>query len=170
MINEYVADPNHSTAQFNLKNLMIPDVSGEFATLSGNFIYDPQNLDKSLIEAFIDVNSVTTGDEHRDAQLKDKEFFNSEKFPTIKFISKHIEEYDSDVLKVCGYLTIKNITKEVILNVEKPESDFKHMSLAASTLVNREEFGLDVGAILEVGEMLVGDNIQIIMDITLNKK
>lgn len=169
MINVYNADPTKSSAHFNLKNLMIPDVDGEFKSLSGKFIYDPENLANGLIEAIIDVNSVSTGDESRDSQLKDLGFFNADTYPTIKFYSKKIEEFDEDVLKVCGDLTIKNITKEVILNVEKPTSEKKHLSLTATTLVNREEFRLEVGAILEVGEMLVGDNIQIIMDITLIK-
>lgn len=169
MINVYAADTSKSLAHFNLKNLMIPDVEGDFTNLSGKFIYDPQNLNQSRIEAHIDVSTISTGDELRDGHLKGPLFFDTQKYPEIKFISKKIEEYDADVLKVCGDLTVKNITKEVVLNVERPEATSKHLSLAASTVVNREEFGLELGSVLEVGELLLGDDIQITMDITLHK-
>ena len=169
MINVYTADTVKSSAHFNLKNIMIPDVQGDFTKLSGKFIYDPSNLDQSLIEAHIDVNTISTGDDFKDKKLKSAEFFDTEKYPEIKFISKKIEIHDEDVLKVSGDLTVKNITKEVVLNVERPESTNKHLSLAASTIVNRGLFGLELSSILEVGEMLVGDDIHITMDITLHK-
>jgi polyisoprenoid-binding protein YceI len=171
MINEYLADPGHSSAHFNLENLVIPDVEGDFASLSGKFIYDPDHLDQCRIEAFIDVRSVTTGDALIDAQLKSVEFFHLAHYPQIKFISKSIEAFDKDVLKVYGDLTIKEITKEVVLNVERPDNTIKKkISLVASTLVNRVAFGLELSSILNVGEILVGDNIQITMDIKLTKK
>lgn len=169
MINVYTADPIKSSAHFNLKNLMIPDVEGNFTNLSGKFIYDPENLSDGLIEAHIDAKTISTGDDLKDTKLRSAEFFNTDKYPEILFISKKIEVYDADVLKVCGDLTVKNITKEVVLNVERPESSSKHLTLAASTVINREEFGLELGSVLEVGELLVGDDIQITMDITLHK-
>lgn len=171
MINSYKANPDQSTAHFTLHNVLIPDVEGDFECLRGKFIYDPENLRNSLIEAYIDVKTISTGKESRDSQFKSAEFFNVTKYPTIEFHSKKFEEHDEDVLKVTGDLTVKNITKEVILNVERPaNTNQKQMSIAASTIVNRDEFGLALGKILEVGEVLVGDNIQITMDIQLTKQ
>jgi polyisoprenoid-binding protein YceI len=162
MIHSYQANPDKSTAHFKLHNTLIPDVEGDFECLRGKFVYDPENLDKSLIEAYIDVNTISTGKESRDAQFKAEDFFNVEQFPTIEFHSRKLELLDEDVLKVHGHLTVKNITKEVILNVERPMStEKKQMSIMASTIINRDEFGLALGKILEVGEVLVGDNIQI---------
>lgn len=171
MIHSYKANPDKSTAHFKLHNTLIPDVEGDFECLRGKFIYDPKNLDKALIEAYIDVKTISTGKESRDSQFKGEDFFNVKKFPTIEFHSRKFEVQDEDVLKVTGDLTVKNITKEVVLNVERPEGhEARHMNLAASTIVNRDEFGLALGKILEVGEVLVGNNIQITMDIQLTKE
>ena len=151
--------------------MVIPDVEGDFSSLSGSFIFDPDNLSACRIEAFIDVKSIDSGSDTRNDLLKAKEFFHVEKYPQIKFNSKKFEIYDEDVLKVTGDLTVKNITKEVVLNVERPDEEIKQkrISLAASTIVNRDEFKLDLGSVLEIGEALVGDNIQITMDIQLIK-
>jgi polyisoprenoid-binding protein YceI len=171
MMNIYNADSNHSSAHFNLNNLIIPDIVGDFPHLSGKFIYDPDDLGKSFIEARIDVKSVTTGDIHRDDQLKGRNFFYADIYPDIVFVSKRIELLDEDVLKVSGNLTVKNITKEVILNVERPEkTQDKILNLAASTVINREDFKLELGPILEIGEALVANSIRITMKIELVKE
>ncbi|MEA9357419.1 YceI family protein [Bacteriovorax sp. PP10] len=170
MIHSYKANPDKSTAHFKLHNILIPDVEGDFECLRGKFIYDPENLKSSVIEAYIDVKTISTGKESRDSQFKGEEFFNAKKYPTIVFHSLKFEIQD-DLLKVLGNLTVKHITKEVVLNVERPDNIHKRqMSLAASTIINRDEFGLALGRILEVGEVLVGDNIQITMDIQLTKE
>lgn len=171
MLNSYKANPDKSSAHFTLHNMLIPDVEGDFECLRGKFIYDPENADKGLIEAYIDVKTISTGSPSRDKKLKGQEFFNATEYPTIEFHSRKFESFDEDVLKVTGDLTVKHITREVILNVEKPaNTNKKQMSIAASTVINRDEFGLALGKILEVGEMLVGDNIQITMDIQLTKE
>ena len=171
MIHEYKANPEKSTAHFKLNNTLIPDVEGDFECLRGKFIYDPEDLKSSVIEAYIDVKTISTGKDSRDSQLKGEDFFDVSHYPTIAFHSKKFEVFDNDVLKVSGDLTLKDITKEAVLNVEKPHNTNKRqMSIAASTIINRDEFGLALGKILEVGEVLVGDNIQITMDIQLTKE
>lgn len=172
MINSYKANPDKSSAHFKLHNILIPDVEGDFECLRGRFIYDPEDLKSSVIEAYIDVTTISTGYASRDSQFKGEEFFNVKKYPTIVFHSKKFEiQNNEDVLKVSGNLTVKHITKEVVLNVERPDNTNKRqMSIAASTIINRDEFGLALGKILEVGEVLVGDNIQITMDIQLTKE
>lgn len=171
MIHQYKANPEKSTAHFKLHNTLIPDVEGDFECLRGKFIYDPEDLKSSVIEAYIDVKTISTGKEGRDNQFKGEEFFNVKRYPTIVFHSKKFEVHDNDVLKVLGNLTVKHITKEVVLNVERPDNTNKRqLSLAASTIIKRDEFGLALGKILEVGEVLVGDNIQITMDIQLTKQ
>lgn len=171
MINNFKADPTLSSAHFNLKNKVIPDVEGDFSSLSGCFTFDPDNLSSCLIEAYIDVKSINSGSDSRNELLKSKDFFNVDKYPLIEFHSKNFEVFDEDVLKVTGNLKIKDITSEVVLNVERPdELKQKRISIAASVLVNRDEFKLDLGNVLEVGEALVGDNIQITMDIELIKQ
>jgi len=171
MINTYKADPNQSSAHFILKNFVIPDIEGDFECLSGKFIYDPGNLSHAKIEASIAVKTMHTGNEVRDSQLKGKEFFNIKKYPFIKFVSKDFSIQDADVLKVRGDLTVKGITREIILNVERPaDTKEPELNLAASTIINREEFKLDLGDILEIGEPLIGENIQMTMNIQLIKE
>ncbi len=171
MINTFKADPKESCAHFNLKNMVIPDVEGYFSSLSGSFTFDPDNLSVCRIEAYIDVSSVDSGSDSRDELLKGEEFFNAQKYPLIEFHSKEFRIHDEDVLKVRGDLTVKDITKEVVLNVERPDGlKKKRISIAASTLVNRDEFKLDLGSVLEIGEALIGENIQMTMEIELIKQ
>ncbi len=170
MINVYKAIPDQSNAHFTLENSIIPDISGEFSCLSGTFTYDADHLDKSSIEAFIDVKTIDTGNTLRDEGLKSENVFNVKKFPTIKFISKSFRDTEKGILEVVGNLTVKNITKEAILLVEKPESDKKEITITANTVINREKFKLELGSILDIGEIIVGDEIQFDMDIQLIKQ
>ncbi|MBC7711893.1 MAG: YceI family protein [Rhizobacter sp.] len=171
MISEYKANPDQSSAHFLLKNSLIPDIKGEFSCLSGSFTFDSDHLEKSHIEAYIDVKTIDTGDSTRDNYFKSEDFFNIKKFPTIKFISQEFKDNGQGLLEVTGDLTVKNITKKALLKVEKPDNTEKtKIGITASTFINREKFKLELGSILEAGEVLIGDDIQFEMDIQLIKQ
>jgi polyisoprenoid-binding protein YceI len=165
-------DPNHTLVQFTVRHLMITNVHGGFKKLSGSVQYDPKDLSKTAVQVTIETASLDSGSEGRDKDLKSARFLDIEKYPTITYQSKRAEPAGPGKLKVTGDLTIHGVTKEVILDVEGPTDPVKvgpamHMGAAASTKINRKEFGLLYNAALETGGMVVGDDVLINLDIDM---
>src|SRR5664279_1668062 len=106
----YQIDPAHSSAQFKVRHMMIANVKGEFDKVSGTVSYDPANPAASSVEATVDVASVSTRDEQRDAHLKSADFFDVEKYPSINFKSKKVTASGSDSFTVVGDLAIHGVT------------------------------------------------------------
>src|SRR5215471_2137110 len=144
----YKIDPVHSTAGFKIRHLMVANVRGEFPGLSGTIAFDPANPANSRVEADIDVKSLTTRDDQRDAHLKSPDFFDVEKFPTMRFVSRQIARNGNGESKVTGDLTIHGVTKEVTFDVEGPTQEVKDpwgntkSGIAATTKIKRSDFGL----------------------------
>src|SRR5215831_19186451 len=111
--NTWTIDPNHSSAQFTVRHMMISNVKGTFSKVSGTVQYDAADPTKSTVDATIDVSSVDTHQEARDRDLRSANFFDVEKYPTMTFKSKKIESAGSSKLKMTGDLTIHGVTKEV---------------------------------------------------------
>lgn len=172
----YTIDPAHSSAQFTIRHLMISNVRGDFKSVKGTVVYDPENLAASTIEAEIDVNSLNTRDENRDAHVKSAEFFNVEKYPSITFKSTKVEREGEGEFKVTGGLTILGVTKEVVLKVEGPSEEAKdpwgnlRVGASATTKIKRSEFGLTWNAALETGGVMLGDDVKIEIDVQLVKQ
>ena len=162
-------DPAHSSAQFAVRHMGISTVRGAFTKVSGSVQYDTADLKKTTIDATIDVNSVDTRVEMRDNDLRSPNFFDVAKYPSLTFKSKRVEAAGSGKLKVTGDLTIHGVTKEVVLDVDGPSAAVKdpsgnlHIGAAASTTVNRKDFGVN-GA----GPM-VGDDVTITIDLELKR-
>jgi polyisoprenoid-binding protein YceI len=172
----YEIDPAHSSAQFTIRHLMISNVRGDFKTVKGTVVYDPENVAATSIQAEIDVNSLNTRDENRDAHVKSAEFFNVEKYPSISFKSSKVESVDDGEFKVTGSLTILGVTKEVVLKVEGPSEEAKdpwgnlRIGASASTKIKRSDFGLTWNAALETGGVMLGDDVKIELDLELVKQ
>jgi len=172
----YDIDPTHSSAHFSVRHLMISNVKGEFTKVSGTVTYDPDDPKASKVEATIDVASLHTRDEQRDGHLKSAEFFDAAKFPEIKFVSKSVEPDGHDEYVVKGDLTIHGVTKEVALQVEGPTPPVKDpwgnmkAGAAATTKIDRRDFGLTWNAALETGGVMVGDEIKINLELELTRR
>lgn len=172
---KYIIDPSHSTASFSIKHMMIAKVHGGFEKLSGSFEYDVQNPANSSVEATIEVSSINTRDAQRDAHLISADFFDVEKYPNITFKSTQIEK-TSDGLSISGDLTIHGVTKKVTLAVEGPTDEIKdpwgNMKIGASgsTKIKRKDFGLEWNAALETGGILVGEDVNITLDVQFVKQ
>lgn len=175
MSNTYNIDPSHSQANFTIKHMMIAKVHGGFDKLSGTFIYDAQNPSKSVVDVTIDVSSINTREAQRDAHLKSADFFDIEKYPNITFKSTRFEKNESD-LKIIGNLTIHGVTNLVTLNVEGPSEELKDpwgntkIGASATTKISRKDFGLTWNAALEAGGLLVGDDVNISIDVQFVKE
>lgn len=169
-------DPAHTNAQFAIRHMMISTVRGSFTKVSGAVNLDEQDPTKSTIEATIDAASIDTHNEKRDQDLKSPNFFDVAKYPTITFKSKKIEQAGEGKFKVTGDLTIHGVTKEVVLNVEGQPNPFKdpfgknRIGGMATTKINRKDFGLTWTKALETGGVLVGDDVDITIDVELTQK
>lgn len=172
---KYVIDPSHSTASFSIKHMMIAKVHGGFEKLTGSFNLDSQNPAQSQIEASIETASINTRENQRDIHLKSVDFFDVEKFPTITFKSTELEK-KGDRMNVIGELTIKGITKKISLDVEGPSAEIKDpwgntkIGVSGTTKINRKDFGLTWNAALEAGGLLVGDEVNITLEVQFVKQ
>lgn len=166
----WTIDPAHSIAEFAAKHLMVATVKGRFKDLSGRLHIDEHHPGESWVEARIGVASVDSGVEERDAHLRSDDFFNAERFPHITFESKRVERVGEDEWKVIGDLTIRDLTKEVVLETEYDGQTTDMMgktraAFTAQTSVNRKEFGLRYNAVVESGVFVVGDKVKITLHI-----
>src|SRR5713226_4434208 len=121
----YQIDTAHYSAQFKVRHMMIANVKGEFDKVSGTVNFDPANPSAASVEASIDVATISTRDEQRDAHLKSADFLDVEKFPNITFKSKKVTAAGSDSFNVIGDLTIRGVSKEVNLSVEELTEETK---------------------------------------------
>lgn len=156
-------DPFHSNAQFTVRHLGISNVQGEFTKISGTVMIDDADITKSTVSVTIDVSSVDTRVSRRDDDLKSPNFFDVAKYPSITFKSTKITKGGDGKLMVTGDLTIKDVTKEVTLDVTGPTAPISAMGsqrrgFAASTKVNRQDFHVSA----DPG--MVGDDIAIQID------
>lgn len=168
-------DPEHSTVGFKIRHLMVSNVNGRFETYSGSIHVDDADITKSRIEVSIDAASINTNVQKRDEHLRSADFFDVAKFPKMTFVSKSIRNVGSGHLLVKGDLTIHGVTKEVVLDVEGPTPESKdpwgniRKGVVATTKINRKDFGLLWNAALETGGVLVGDEVNITLEIELIK-
>jgi len=166
-IQTFRIDPNHSSAEFAVRHLGISTVRGDFQKVGGTVSYDPADVGKSSIEATIDTTTVNTRIEARDKDLRSPHFFDVEKFPVITFKSRRIEAAGAGKLRVTGDLTMHGVTKEVVMDVDGPTAAIKdpsgapRMGAAATTKINRRDFGIDGGT------ATVGDEVQVTLDVEL---
>lgn len=164
----WVLDPAHSEVTFSVRHMMISKVRGTFGVKSATIVA-PENPLEASVTASVDVASVDTKDEGRDAHLRSADFFDAEQFPTLDFVSTGVRAEGGDFL-VDGDLTIHGITKPVTFEVEfggfgtDPWGNYK-AGATAKTVINREDFGLVWNAALETGGVLVGKDVTITLDL-----
>lgn len=172
----YEIDSSHSSANFTVRHLMISNVRGQFSKVTGKVQFDPKNLAASSVEATIDTTTVNTREERRDAHLKSADFFDVAKYPSMTFKSKKFAAAGAGKYKVTGDLTIHGVTKEVVLDLAEVTPETKGMQGEtrvggqASTKINRKDFGLTWSKTMDGGGAVVGDDVQITLDLELIKK
>ncbi len=168
-------DPAHSVAEFKVKHMMISNVKGQFAKVTGVLTLDESDLADSRVEALIEAASIETRDAQRDPHLKSADFFHVEKFPTLSFKSTRISLVRDGELAVGGDLTIRGVTRKVLFSVEGPTPPTKdpwgntRVAVSATTKINRKDFGLTWNAALQTGGILVGDEVTITLDVEFVK-
>ncbi len=162
-------DKSHTSIGFSAKHMMVSTVRGRFESFDGVVDLNEPNPADSHVDVTIDAASVSTNDPRRDGHLKSADFFDVEKYPSITYKSTKVEKLSDEKYRVTGDLTLKNITREVPLNVtfEGESRDMQGQRRAGFTItttINRKEFELNWNVALEAGGWLVGDTIKIEID------
>lgn len=175
MKSTYQIDPAHSTAQFAIRHLMISNVRGGFSGVQGTMTYDPEARAISSVEATIDAGTISTQNGERDAHLKSADFFDVAKFPSFTFKAGSATPDGDRAVQLKGELTLHGVTRPVVLKVQGPSNEQKdpwkntRVGVSARTTIKRSDFGLTWNSALESGGVLVGDDIQIELDVSLVK-
>lgn len=167
-------DPTHSEIGFKVKHMMITNVSGAFTDFNVEASSESEDFSKPNISFNAKTTSVNTNSDQRDGHLRSPEFFDSEKYPEMKFKGTAYEKVNGDHYKLKGDLTIKDVTKPVSLDVEFGgiNKDPWGNTKAGFTLngkINRKDFGLNWNAALETGGVMVSEEVKINAEIQLVK-
>jgi polyisoprenoid-binding protein YceI len=168
-------DSAHSEIQFKVRHMMVSWGRGSFEKFGGTINLDEQNPEKSSVEIQIDAASINTRQADRDAHLRSPDFFDAPNHPYITFKSKKVKQTSANTAKLVGDLTIRDITKEVTLDVtyegqhKSPFGPFLAAGFNAETVISRKEWNLTWNALVEGGGVLVGDDVHITIDLELNK-
>lgn len=169
----YQIDPRHSSADFGVTHLMISTVRGEFRGVTGTVVVDDANLANSTVNVTIDATTLDTREPDRDKHLKSDAFFDIAKYPTITFKSTRVERNADGSLKISGDLTIRGVTKSVVLTASAPKPAIKdpwglqRTAASASTKINRQDFGVSWNQKLDGGGVVVGDDVTITLDVEM---
>lgn len=166
-------DTAHSNIGFSVKHMMVSTARGKFEKFTGSVSFDPAKPAETTLDVSIDAASINTNDEKRDGHLKSADFFEVEAHPALTFKSKSVQVIDKDSAKLSGDLTIRGVTKPVVLDVEfnglgKNPWGNEVAGFSAKTKISRKDFGLVWNVALEAGGVLVADDVKIEIDAELN--
>ena len=162
----YKIDKGHTSITYSVRHMVISNVKGRFDDFEGTIVYNKTDMSKSSVNITIEVASQTTDNEDRDKHLATDEFFDTENFPTITFVSKHVEKSDDGFI-AHGELTIHGITQHVHLPfvVNGPITDpwgNQRIGAEATIKLDRRKFGMTQWTdTLEGGGLLVGNDIKV---------
>jgi polyisoprenoid-binding protein YceI len=168
-------DPVHSQVIFSVRHLMVSNVRGHFNVIRGQLHIDEQVPANSWIQAEADAASINTRNDMRDAHLRSADFFEAEKYPTLTFKSTNVEKVEGSEYKVTGDMTIHGVTKPVTFEVEyhgqnaHPQMGVR-TGVTAKAKINRKDFGLAYGTMVEASQVVVSENVSIEIDLEAVQK
>ena len=168
---DYVLDASHTTLGFSTRHAMVTTVRGQFTDFAGTAHVDTANPAASKVDVTIQASSISTGSADRDGHLRSADFFDATTYPELRFVSTDIERVDSDVVRVTGDLTIKDVTRPLTITFEPTGSardpfGNERIGFEGSVVVNRKDWGLTWNAALETGGVLVSEKIKLQFDVS----
>ena len=172
----WTLDSAHTVAGFTVRHMMITNVNGVFEMTKGTIEYKPGDPGSVKADITIEAKTVNTRNTRRDDDLRSDNFFNAEKLPTITFKSKRVQNAKADGFELVGDLTIRDVTKEVVLKVEGPTPPIKdnqgnrRVGASATTTINRKDFNVNYNRLIEAGGVIVGDDVKITLEIEAIEK
>lgn len=174
---DFVIDGSHTHVGFKVRHMAVSWVRGEFGKVEGTVSYDPKDVSKTTANVTIDVTSIDTRNQKRDDHLRSPDFFDVATHPKMTFVSTGVRNVGKDgSFELVGTLTMRGKGKEVALKVAPfsgevadPWGNVKR-GTEASVTINRQDWGVNWSKTNEVGELVVGDDVTIELEIELNKK
>jgi polyisoprenoid-binding protein YceI len=168
----WTIDSAHSEVNFTVRHMMISNVRGRFEKFTGVVDFDEDNPANTTVNVQIEAASLSTRDPQRDGHLRSPDFLDAEKYPYLTFTSKRVNVIDEQHAKLVGDLTIRDITREVTLNVEYSGTSRSpwgstNAGFTASTRISRKDWNLNWNVALETGGWLVGDEIKIDLELEI---
>lgn len=172
---KWAIDPTHSEVGFKVKHMMFTNVSGKFESFDGSIETQGDDFTTAQIDFSADVNSISTGNNDRDAHLRSGDFFDTEQFPKLQFTAKGFEKISEGDYTLNGDLTIRGISQPVKLAVEygglmKDPWGNEKAGFSINGKFNRKDFGLTWNAALEAGGVLVSDEVRVNIELQLVKQ
>lgn len=163
-------DTTHTTIGFMVRHMVVAKVHGRFTRFEGKVVVPGEDLAQGSVEVKIDATSIDTGVEQRDNHLRSQDFFDVGGFPKLIFRSKRVQDAGKGHYRVVGDLTIRDVTREVVLETEllgkvKDPWGNERLAFQASTSIDRKDFGLSWNQALEAGGLLVGERVDISLDV-----
>lgn len=167
---EYEVDTAHTQVMFKVRHMGVSTVTGKFNRFAATFAYDAADPTASWVTATIDAASIDTENERRDNHLRSADFFAADSFPNLTFQSTRVEDVGEGRLRVAGDLSIRGVTKPVVLNVALEGATVGQegrpiTGWTAETTINRKDYGLAWNRLTEAGGWVVGDDVRIVLEV-----
>ena len=174
MTSQWVIDVSHSAIHFSVRHMVIAKVRGRFARWSGTIQLDEQDLTRSSVDVRIEAGSIDTQVADRDAHLRSADFLDVARYPEMTFRSTRIER-EGEAYRVIGDLELRGVVRPVVLEAEfagtgKDPWGNVRAGFSAKASLDRRQFGLLWNAALETGGVLVGDKVEIGVELEAVKK
>lgn len=168
-------DPSHTRIGFSARHAMVTTVRGSFNDVEGHFHADLDDMSKSTAVVRLKTASVDTRNDQRDEHLRSSDFFDAERWPEIVFESTNIEEVGERAYTVSGNLTIRDITRPIVvplelMGVQTDATGQARAGFEGSRRVNRRDFGLEWNVALDAGGVLVSEKISLEFEISAIKR
>ncbi|MFJ7935037.1 YceI family protein [Sporosarcina sp. NPDC096371] len=170
---KWIVDASHSNISFSVKHMMVSKVKGHFGEYEGTIDGNAEDLTGAAIQFKIDASTINTNSTDRDNHLRGADFFNTEEFPAITFVSTDIVKNGGSKYAINGDMTIKGVTKQITFDsqfegIGKNPWGVEVAGFEAESKISRKEFDLTWNQALEAGGVLVGDDIKITLDLQFN--
>ncbi len=167
---EYQVDKDHTSIGFSVKHMVISNVKGYFKDYSGGFSFDEKTKTISKADLTVKAATINTEVADRDADLRSERFLNAEKFPNITFVLKKSQLLGGNAMRVVGDLSIRGVTKEIVLEGEylgsaKDPKGNQRVGFTATGKIKRGDFGLKWNQLLETGGVLVGEEVKLLIEV-----
>jgi len=174
---QWKVDRVHSSVHFKVSHLVISKVVGEFGEFDATLNFDGKDVSTGNVEMTLKMASISTDNTDRDGHLKSPDFFDAAKYPDITFKSKKVIKGEGGKFQLVGDMTMRGITKEVTFDCEyngsiemkgKEKSTVKS-GFSATATINRQDFGVSYGQVLDNGGLAVGNDVEVTLELEFNK-
>jgi polyisoprenoid-binding protein YceI len=171
-IDEWEVETMHSGIYFSVNHMVVGKVRGRFGRWSATVRAEDDDLERTALDVVIDASSISTGVPGRDGHLKSAAFFDVTKYPVISFKSSRVEKLDATHLRLTGELTIRDVTRTAIFEVEDAgrstdRSGRPRAGFTARTSIDRRDFGLTWNEVLDTGGVLIGERVEIEVEVEM---